>query len=195
MPEHNPHNRSRVLRYGAVLVALLLFGAACSRGSSSTASPTAATATTTRAAAATAKPSATATPKPTATATVTPSPTPFVPPTVAVTSDDDVRSCLDRNLTPELLISLSHDDDSLANDIIRTCLETQLPSELVFIMGPIIDTTSQCALDTSKTLSNADLITLAGPDGAAKDTVVNRVTDDIISCTADHYHIPSNIFG
>ena len=93
------------------------------------------------------------------------------------------------------MISLSRDDTSLTNDVISSCLETQLPSQLVFLLGPIIDTTSQCALDTSKTLSNQDLITLAGPDGADKDTVVNRVTDDILSCTADHYHIPSGIFG
>jgi hypothetical protein len=179
------------VRFGALIVALLLLGAACTTGGSS-ASPTPATPPT---ATATRTPSATATPEPTATPTVTPSPTPYVAPTVAVVADDNVRDCLERNLTPELLISLSRDDTSLTNDVISSCLKTQLPSQLVFLLGPIIDTTSQCALDTSKTLSNQDLITLAGPDGADKDTVVNRVTDDILSCTADHYHIPSGIFG
>jgi hypothetical protein len=179
------------VRFGALIVALLLLGTACTTGGSS-ASPTPATPPT---ATATRTPSATATPEPTATPTVTPSPTPYVAPTVAVVADDNVRDCLERNLTPELLISLSRDDTSLTNDVISSCLKTQLPSQLVFLLGPIIDTTSQCALDTSKTLSNQDLITLAGPDGADKDTVVNRVTDDILSCTADHYHIPSGIFG
>ena len=202
---HGYHMGPKLMQWGLLVAALLLLGAAWSRGGSS-ASPTtapaaaaaasataSASAHTSVAATATSRPTATVTPSPTPTAT--PSPTPFVPPTVAVVSNDDVRSCLTRNLTPELLISLSKNDDSLANDIIRTCLETQMPSQLVFLLGPIVDSTSQCALDTSKTLSNQDLIALAGPDGATKDAVVNRVTDAILACVADKYHIPTSIFG
>ena len=85
-----------LVRYGALLVALLILGTACTTGGSS-ASPTPATPPT---ATATRTPSATATPQPTATPTVTPSPTPYVAPTVAVVADDNVRACLERNLTP-----------------------------------------------------------------------------------------------
>jgi hypothetical protein len=180
--------RPRLARCFVVLVALLLLGAGCSTGgSSATKTPLPPTATAT--------PSATATPAATDTPLATPSPTPFVPPTVAVTSSDTVRSCLQNNLTPQLVISLSQNDDTLVNQIITTCLKTQIPSELVFLLSPIIDTTSQCAVDESKTLSNQDLVTLAGPDGDAKTAVINRVTDDILSCTASHYHVPASIFG
>jgi hypothetical protein len=186
---HQPLRPTRCLL--VALVGVLLFAAGCSSGGSSATQTPSATATAT----ATATPTVTPTPSATATPTVAPTATPFVPPTVAVESGDSVRSCIERNLTPQLVISLSQNDDSLVNQVLTTCLQTQLPSELVFLLGPIIDTTSQCALDESKTLSNTDLVTLAGPDSDAKTAVVNRVTDDILSCTADHYHIPSSIFG
>jgi hypothetical protein len=132
-------------------------------------------------------PASTSTPAPTATPTVTPSPTPFIPPTVAVTEDDDIRSCLERNLTPELLVSLSLDDTELTEDILRTCLETTIPAQLMFLLDPLVEDASQCALDTSKTLTNEELLALGGEDGPRKDEIVDRVIDDILDCLADEY--------
>lgn len=137
------------------------------------------------------EPTATPLPSPTPTAlptpSATPSPTPFVPPTVAVQDDDSIRSCLERNLTPELLISLSMDDKTLTQDIMRTCLETQIPGPLVSLIDPIIEDASECALDVSKTLSNDDLIVLSGDDTASKDAVTSRVADGIVDCLASKY--------
>lgn len=140
-------------------------------------------------------PTATVTPSPapSPTPTATPSPTPFIAPTVAVTDDDSIQSCLQRNLTPELLISLSRDDTALTRDILRTCLETTVPAQLVWLLGPIIDDASECALDVSKTLSNQELVTLAGPDSAEKQAIVNRVVDDIVGCLTDKYGL--DLFG
>jgi hypothetical protein len=130
---------------------------------------------------------ATVTPQPTSTATALPSPTPFVPPTVAVEGDDSVQQCLKRNITPELLISLSLEQTTLTEDIFRTCLEQSIPSELIFLLDPIIEDASACALDVSKTLSNEQLIILAGPDSAAKDQIVDDVIGDILRCLGDQY--------
>lgn len=118
---------------------------------------------------------------------MTPSPTPYIPPTVAVTADDSIQSCLERNLTPDLLISLSRDETDLTEDIMRTCLETTIPSELTFLLDPIIEDASECALDVSKTLSNDELIALAGDDSAAKSEITDRVVRDILSCLGDKY--------
>lgn len=162
-----------------VLLPILL---ACSPGEGDDATPVP-TATPT----ATETPSPTPTPTPSPTPTVTPSPTPFVPPTVAVTDDDSIQSCLERNVTAELLISLSLDDTELTEDIMRTCLETTIPSELVFLLNPLIDDASECALDTSKTLSNEELIALGGKDSAEKGEITDRVVDDILSCLGSKY--------
>ena len=158
-----------------VLLPLLLF--ACSRGGDD------ATPVPTPTATATATPS----PTPSPTATMTPSPTPFIPPTVAVTSDDSVQSCLERNLTAELLISLSRDETALTEDILETCIETTIPSQLTFLLSPIIDDASECTLDVSKTLSNEELIALAGDNSARKDEITDRVVSDILSCLGDKY--------
>jgi hypothetical protein len=166
-----------------IVTCILMLTAACGGSSpepTATPSPTA-TATITP------TPSPTSTPSPTATPSPTPSPTPFIPPTVAVTDSDSIQSCLERNLTPELLVSLSQDDTSLTKDIMRTCLETTIPSQLVFLMGPIIDDASQCALDVSKTLSNDDLFALAGNDQTRKDAIINDVSNKIVSCVASKY--------
>lgn len=112
-----------------------------------------------------------------------------MPPTVAVTDDDSIQSCLERNLTAELLISLSMDDTSLTEDIMETCLETTLPSQLTFILNPVIEDASECALDVSKTLSNEELITLAGDNSARKSEITDRVIDDILGCLGDKYSL------
>ena len=114
---------------------------------------------------------------------------PFIPPTVAVTDDDSIQSCLERNLTPELLISLSMDETALTEDILETCLETTIPSQLTFLMDPIIEDASDCALDVSKTLSNEELIALAGDDSTRKDEITDGVVDDILSCLGDRYSL------
>jgi len=106
---------------------------------------------------------------------------------VAVSDDDSIQSCLERNLTAELLISLSMDDTSLTEDIMRTCLETTIPSELIFLLNPIIDDASECALDISKTLSNEELIALGGNDSTRKDEITDRVVSDILSCLGSKY--------
>jgi hypothetical protein len=106
---------------------------------------------------------------------------------VAVEDHDSVQSCLERNLTPELLISLSMDDTTLTEDIMRTCLETTIPSQLMFLLNPIIDDASECALDVSKTLSNNELIALAGDDSTRKNEITDRVVRDILSCLGSKY--------
>jgi len=130
---------------------------------------------------------ATPSPTPSPVPTETPSPTPFIAPTVAVTDDDSIQSCLERNLTADLLISLSMNETSLTEDILETCLETTIPSELTFLLNPIIEDASQCALDVSNTLTNEELIALAGENGARKDEITDRVTGDILSCLGDQY--------
>ncbi len=166
-------------RIGLLLSLLPLLLVACSSGGDDP-EPTA-----TVPATATATPSPTPSPTP----TVTPSPTPFIPPTVAVTDDDSIQSCLERNLTAELLISLSMDDTTLTEDILETCLETTVPSQLTFLLNPIIDDASECALDVSKTLSNEELIALAGDNSARKSEITDGVVDDILSCLGDKYSL------
>lgn len=161
-----------------LLLPLLLAGCLTGEGDDATPAPT-----TTVTATATVSP----TPSPSPTPTVTPSPTAFIPPTVAVSEDDSIQSCLERNLTPELLISLSMDDTSLTEDVMRTCLETTIPSELTFLLNPIIDDASECALEVSKTLSNEELIALAGDDSAQKSAITDRVVGDILSCLGSKY--------
>lgn len=160
------------------LLILSLVSVACSPGSDPDPTPTPMP---------TATPTVTPTPTPTPTPTATPSPTPFVPPTVAVQDDDSIESCLERNMTPELLISLSLDQTELTEDVLRACLETTIPAPLVFLLDPVIEDASECALEVSDTLSNDELIALAGEDGASKDVVVERVVDDILSCLQDKY--------
>ena len=174
---------SRLLLWTLALVALVLVSA-CSSPLDDDDQPEA-TATAT----ASPTPTVTPTPSPSPTPTVTPTATPFVPPTVAVQEDDSVQSCLERNITPELLISLSRDETELTEDIFRTCLEQSIPSELIFLLDPIIEDASECALDVSKTLSHQQLITLAGPDGPEKDQIVEDVVTDILGCLGDKYGI------
>jgi hypothetical protein len=175
MTDRHERQRRRPLTTMAMLLALLaLLLAGCSTGAGDDPTPT---------------PTATITPSPTPspTPTVTPSPTPYVQPTVAVTDDDTIQSCLERNITPELLISLSNDDTSLTEDIMKTCLETTLPSQLTFILNPVIEDASECALDVSKTLSNEELIALAGNNSARKDEITDQVVRDILGCLGDKY--------
>jgi len=168
----------------ALMLIIPVLLAACSVGSDPDPTPTPVpTATAT----ATATPTVTPTPSPTPTPTATPSPIPFVPPTVAIQDDDTIESCLERNLTPELLISLSMDQTELTEDVLRACLETTIPAPLVFLLDPVIEDASECALEVSDTLTNEELFTLAGPDGTEKDVVVDRVVDDILSCLQDKY--------
>jgi len=174
---HAARRRPLMLIWPLALLPLLLALSACSTGGNDATPIPTATATLT--------PSPTPSPTPTA----TPSPTPFVPPTVAVTDDDSIQSCLERNLTAELLISLSMDDTSLTEDIMETCLETTLPSQLTFILNPVIEDASECALDVSKTLSNEELITLAGDNSARKSEITDRVIDDILGCLGDKYSL------
>lgn len=106
---------------------------------------------------------------------------------MAVEDNDSVEACLERNITPELLISLQMDDTELTEDILRECLETQIPGELVFLLGPIIDDAADCTLDVSKTLTTQELIDLAGDDTARKNAIVSNVVDDILACLASQY--------
>jgi hypothetical protein len=175
-------DRARAGRFWAMTVALLtlvsaLALAACSPGSDdATPTPTA-----------TVTPTQSPTPTPSPTPSPTPTPTPFVAPTVAVTDDDSIQSCLERNVTPELLISLSMDDTELTEDVMRACLETTIPSELVFLLNPLIEDASECALDVSKTLSNEELLALGGDDSARKDEITDDVVRDILGCLGDKY--------
>jgi len=172
--------RNRWPSVGIGLLLSLLLLAACSGGGADDATPVP-----------TATPTATitASPTPSPTPSVTPSPTAFIPPTVAVTDDDSVQSCLERNLTGELLISLSRDETSLTEDILETCLETTIPSQLTFLLNPIIEDASECALDVSKTLSNEELIALAGDNSTRKSEITDGVVDDILSCLGDRYSL------
>jgi hypothetical protein len=175
MTDRHTYQRRRPLTTIGMLLALLpLLLAGCSTGTGDDPTPT---------------PTATVTPSPTPTPTptVTPSPTAYVQPTVAVTDDDSIQSCLERNVTAELLISLSMDDTALTEDIMKTCLETTLPSQLTFILDPVIEDASECALDVSKTLSNEELIALAGDNSARKDEITDGVVSDILSCLGDKY--------
>ena len=176
---HADRRRRPLTRFGLLLSLLSLLLIACSTGGDDATPIPTATATAT----------ATPSPTPSPTPTVTPSPTPFIPPTVAVSDDDSIQSCLERNLTAELLISLSMDDTSLTEDIMETCLETTIPSELTFLLNPIIEDASECALDVSKTLSNEELIALAGDDTARKDEITEHVVGDILSCLGDKYDL------
>jgi hypothetical protein len=171
---HERQRRRPLTTIGMMLALLPLVLVACSTGTGDDPTPT---------------PTATVTPSPTPspTPTVTPSPTPYVQPTVAVTDDDSIQSCLERNVTAELLISLSMDDTSLTEDIMKTCLETTLPSQLTFILNPVIEDASECALDISKTLSNDELIALAGNNSTRKDEITDRVVSDILGCLGDKY--------
>jgi hypothetical protein len=182
-----PRRPSLAARGGAVLAALILLVSCAGPFGDDDDTDDAAVAQATATMAIPPTPTATATPQPTATPTATPSPTPFIPPTVAVREDDSVEGCLRRNITPELLISLSLDQTELTEDIFRTCLGQSIPSELVFLLNPIIEDAGDCTLDVSRTLTNEQLITLAGPDGAAKDQIVDDVIDDILGCVTDQY--------
>lgn len=113
--------------------------------------------------------------------------------TVAVAPGDTIQSCFERNLTPALLLSLYRENTTLSDNIIRACLETQLPSELVGLANPIIGETSRCASQVSQTLTTEEVLILGqepGTDESAKDTVINRVTTDILRCLAETYEIP-----
>jgi hypothetical protein len=177
------HSRCARLRIvltviGAVVLVAGVLGA-CSRpfsGSDATPTPTV-----------TPTPSPTPTPPPTPTPSPTPSPTPFVPPTIAVESGDSFQQCLNRNLSPELVVSLTLNQTDLTRNILRTCVQQVVPSELVFLLNPIIDDASQCALDASKNLSNTDLIALSGADSDQKQQIVDKVTNQIGSCLSDKY--------
>jgi hypothetical protein len=81
------------------------------------------------------------------------------------------------------------DETELTEDILETCLETTVPSELTFLLSPIIDDASECALDVSKTLSNEELIALAGDNSVRKDEITDRVVGDILSCLGDRYSL------
>lgn len=177
---HAVRRRSPIASLVPLLLLLPLVLAACSNGGSGDVTPTPAATST-----ATVRPSPTPSPSP----TVPPSPTEYVQPTVAVTESDTIQSCLERNLTPELMISLSRDETRLTKDIMRTCLETTIPSELTFLLNPIIDDASQCALDVSKTLSNEELIALAGANSARKSEITGRVVSDILSCLGNKYGV------
>jgi hypothetical protein len=111
--------------------------------------------------------------------------------TVAVHPDDSIQTCLQRNMTPELLLSLYRDNTTLSDNIIRTCLQQDLPAELVGLMDPIIRRTSQCASTTSKTLTTEEVLIL-GQSGrtAEKDAVIERVARDTVICVAQEYRIP-----
>lgn len=175
---HAVRCRQPVAGFGLFLALLPLLLIACSPGGGDDATPVP-----------TAVPTETAVPSPTPspTPTVTATPTAFIPPTVAVSDDDSIQSCLERNLSAELLISLSRDDTSLTEDVMRTCLETTIPSELVFLLNPVIDDASECALEVSQTLSNEELITLGGSNSTRKDEITDRVVSDILSCLGDKY--------
>src|SRR5690606_39013314 len=71
-----------------------------------TATPIPPTPTATR----TATPRPTATPTPTPTPTATATATPFIAPTVAIVDGDSVSECIERNIGPGLLYTLSQDD-------------------------------------------------------------------------------------
>ncbi len=181
MTNRHADRRRPIAGLGLILLLLPLLLLACSTGGSDDATPVPSVPP------ATATATVTPSPTPTPTPTVAPSPTIYIPPTVAVTDDDSIQSCLERNLTADLLISLSMDDTSLTEDVMRTCLETTIPSELIFLLDPIIDDASECALDVSKTLSNEELIALGGDDSARKDEITDRVVSDILSCLGSKY--------
>lgn len=177
------HLHRAVLVRPAVLLAAMALLASCSSPLGNDAPDPTATLAPTVVPTATASP----TPAPTNTPAPTATPTVFVPPTVAVAEDDSPQQCLERNLTPELLISLSMDDTSLTQDIFRTCLVTIVPEELVFLLDPVIEDASECALDVSKTLSNDELIALASGDSAKQDAITESVSTDILSCMSEKY--------
>jgi len=113
--------------------------------------------------------------------------------TVAVAEGDTIQSCLERNLTPALLLSLYRENTTLSDNIIRACLETQLPSELVGLANPIIGETSRCASQVSQTLTTEEVLILGQEPGASesgKDAVIDRVTNDILRCLAETYDLP-----
>lgn len=111
--------------------------------------------------------------------------------TVAVTDDDSARTCLERNLTPELLLSLYRDNTTLSDNIIRVCLQQDVPPELVGLMDPLIRRTSQCASETSRTLTTEEVLIL-GQSGsrAEKNRVIERMARDTLACVALDFNIP-----
>ena len=113
--------------------------------------------------------------------------------TVAVSPDDTIQTCFERNLTPALLLSLYRENTTLSDNIIRACLETQLPSELVGLANPIIGETSRCASQVSQTLTTEEVLILGQEPGTseqAKEAVIDRVTSDILRCLVDTYELP-----
>jgi hypothetical protein len=120
------------------------------------------------------------------------SPTPSLLATVAVVADDTIESCLTRNLSPALLLSLYRDDTRLSNEIIRVCLDTQLPGDVIGISDPIIRKTSDCAAEVAQSLTTEEVLIL-GQEGnnAEKDAVTRRVVLDILACVAEDFDIPT----
>jgi hypothetical protein len=111
--------------------------------------------------------------------------------TVAVEPNDSIQTCLERNLTPELLLSLYRENTTLSDNIIRVCLQQQIPAELVGLMDPIIRRTSQCASTTSRTLTAEEVLILGQPSRSAEqDAVRDRIARDTLSCVAQEYNIP-----
>jgi hypothetical protein len=112
--------------------------------------------------------------------------------TVAVEPGDSARACLERNLTPELLLALYREDTTLSNDIIRTCLEQDLPQQLVGLIDPIIQETSRCASERAQQLTTEEVLVL-GQQGqnAEKDAIVRRVSGDILRCVARSFPVPT----
>lgn len=122
---------------------------------------------------------------------VTPSGTPLA--TVAVGPDDTIASCMERNVSPALLLSLYRGQTTLSNDIIRTCLRRDIPPELVGLIDPIIRQTSTCASETSRTLTAEEVLILGQAEGTAeaeKGRIIRRFVRDTLECVADVYGIP-----
>jgi hypothetical protein len=111
--------------------------------------------------------------------------------TVAVADGDSTLDCLERNMTAELLLSLYRENTTLSDNVIRVCLQQNVPPELVGLMDPMIRRTSQCASETSRTLTTEEVLIL-GQSGrrADKDAVIERVARDTLACVATDFNIP-----
>ncbi|HUG14533.1 MAG TPA: hypothetical protein VMM78_05875 [Thermomicrobiales bacterium] len=111
--------------------------------------------------------------------------------TVAVEDGDSIQSCMERNMTPELLLSLYRENTTLSDNVIRVCLQQDVPPELVGLMDPMIRLTSQCASETSRTLTTEEVLILGQSERRAdKDAVIERMVRDTLSCVAREYDIP-----
>lgn len=111
--------------------------------------------------------------------------------TVAVEPGDSARACLERNMTPELLLSLYRENTTLSDNVIRVCLQQDVPPELVGLMDPMIWRTSQCASESARTLTTEEVLIL-GQSGrrADKDVVIERMARDTLVCVAQDFNIP-----